>query len=237
MRTFQPRSNASCPKQLPLLRAVREPVDEDDGALGRLAVRHEPAEALLDDPVPDLLLPDALDLRDRGVVVGHGPRGRAEAAGRGGPERQARRARAGRRRATIPAHLRMRSATARRPAGLGQSSGSSSLSALLLFVVVPPARDPARVLLRDEALDALGEEAQRVARARVDVGPREVEVLLVLERLGGRAVGDPVLERTGRPGASLRRRRRRRRGCRRRRPARRTRRRPGSPPRRRSRSP
>jgi hypothetical protein len=77
------------PEELPLLRAVRQPVDEDDGALGLLSVCEEPAEARVDHPVPHLLRADPLDLRDGGVVVGHGLGVRGEARGRGGPERHA----------------------------------------------------------------------------------------------------------------------------------------------------
>jgi hypothetical protein len=77
------------PEQLPLLRAIRQAVDEDDGALGLLAVGKEPAEARVDHAVPDLLGADALDLRDGGVVRGHGLGARGEACGRGWPEGEA----------------------------------------------------------------------------------------------------------------------------------------------------
>ena len=49
------------------------------------------------------------------------------------------------------------------------------------------------MLLRDEPLDALGEQRLGSGRGSVRPGAREEEELLVLEPLAGRAVGGPVL--------------------------------------------
>jgi hypothetical protein len=54
-------------------------------------------------------------------------------------------------------------------------------------------RDPLGVLLRDQALDAIGEQRNGPLRVPVRARTGEVEVLLMLERLGGRPEGAPVL--------------------------------------------
>src|SRR6266542_993462 len=51
--------------------------------------------------------------------------------------------------------------------------------------------DPLCVLLRDEPFDPVGEDGMGVRRPGIGTGACEVEVLLVLERLRGRAVRAP----------------------------------------------
>ena len=51
---------------------------------------------------------------------------------------------------------------------------------------------PPGVLLRDQAFDPLGQLARPIL-SQVRAGPSQVQVALVLERLGGGAVGDPLL--------------------------------------------
>ena len=54
-------------------------------------------------------------------------------------------------------------------------------------------RDPLGMLLRDQALDAVGEQCARVAGRRVGTGSGEIEILLMLQGLGRGTVGSPVL--------------------------------------------
>src|SRR5205085_5597724 len=68
-----------------------------------------------------------------------------------------------------------------------RSSDLRVLGGLLLV------RGPGRVLLRDQAIDALRQEALGARRLRVRPGTRREQVLLVLEPFARGAVGGPVL--------------------------------------------
>src|SRR5215510_15088502 len=69
---------------------------------------------------------------------------------------------------------------------------ADQLLTLLLVIGRFVAGGPLRVLLGDQALQPLRQLAVPVV-AQVRPGVGEVEVALVLERLGGGTVGDPVL--------------------------------------------
>ena len=79
------------------------------------------------------------------------------------------------------------------PGALPGSSAPRSPLAPRLLARLLAVRSPCRVLLRDEALHALGEQGLGVGGGGVGPGAREEEELLVLEPLAGRPVGRPVL--------------------------------------------
>src|SRR3712207_7921537 len=54
---------------------------------------------------------------------------------------------------------------------------------------------PGGGFLGDEAFDALGQSGVGPVGLRIGTGGGEVQELLALQRLGGAAIGDPVLDR------------------------------------------